>query len=133
MVIATDVVQAPNDKQQIAPMLEKVDALPQQLGRPETLLADNGYFSEANVMACTAANIEPLIATGRQPHSLLARTVCRARLRRRKTRRRSKPSAWRLRTPRGKQLYGLRKQTPELVFGIIKSVIRTSARRRQFW
>src|SRR3984893_18241355 len=47
LVIATDVVQAPNDKQQIAPMLEKVDALPQQLGRPETLLADSGYFSEA--------------------------------------------------------------------------------------
>ena len=49
-------------------MLEKVDALPEQLGRPETLLADNGYFSEASVMACAAANIEPLIATGRQPH-----------------------------------------------------------------
>jgi hypothetical protein len=31
------VVQAPNDKQQIAPMLEKVDALLEQLGRPETL------------------------------------------------------------------------------------------------
>ena len=68
LVIATDVVQAPNDKQQIAPMLEKVDALPEHLGRPETLLADNGYFREANVTACTAANIEPLIATGRQPH-----------------------------------------------------------------
>src|SRR3984957_5345160 len=66
LVIAVDVVQAPNDKQQVVPMLEKVDALPEQLGRPETLLADNGYFSEANVMACTAANIEPLIATGRQ-------------------------------------------------------------------
>jgi hypothetical protein len=34
LVIAVDVVQAPNDKQQIAPMLEKVDALPEQLGRP---------------------------------------------------------------------------------------------------
>ena len=31
--------------------------------------------------------------------------------------------AWRLRTPRGKRLYGLRKQTPEPVFGIIKSVL----------
>ena len=31
--------------------------------------------------------------------------------------------AWRLQTPHGKQLYGLRKQTPEPVFGIIKSVI----------
>jgi hypothetical protein len=33
LVIAVDVVQAPNDKQQIAPMLEKVDALPQQPAR----------------------------------------------------------------------------------------------------
>jgi hypothetical protein len=45
LVIAVDVVQAP---------LEKVDALPQRLGRPETLLADSGCFSGANVMACTA-------------------------------------------------------------------------------
>ena len=49
-------------------MLEKVDALPEQLGRPETLLTENGYFSEANVMAWVEANIEPLIATGRKPH-----------------------------------------------------------------
>ena len=55
LVIATAVVQAPNDKQQIAPMLEKIDALSEQFGRPETLLADNGYFSEANVMRCAAA------------------------------------------------------------------------------
>jgi transposase len=68
LVIATDAVQAPNDKQQIAPMLEKIDALPERLGQVETLLADNGYFSEANVMACVAADVEPLIAAGRQPH-----------------------------------------------------------------
>ena len=60
-MIATAVVQAPNDKQQIAPMLEKIDALSEQFGRPETLLADNGYFSEANVTLCAAANIEPLL------------------------------------------------------------------------
>src|ERR1700676_38827 len=49
LVIAVEVVQAPNDKQQVAPMLGKIDALPEDLGRPETLLADNGYFSEASV------------------------------------------------------------------------------------
>jgi hypothetical protein len=37
LVIAADVVQAPNE--QIAPMLEKTAALPDQLGRIETLLA----------------------------------------------------------------------------------------------
>ena len=123
LVIATDVVQAPNDKQQIAPMLEKVDALPEQLGRPETLLADNGYFSEANVMACTAANIEPLIATGRQPHHPSWRERFAAPPPAPENPTAVEAMAWRLRTPQGKQLYGLRKQTPEPVFGIIKSVM----------
>ena len=36
--------------------------------KPETLLADTGYFSAANVEACEKAGIEPLIAMGRQPH-----------------------------------------------------------------
>jgi hypothetical protein len=65
LVVAAQVVQAPNDKQQIEPMLAKIDALPERLGEVETLLADTGYFSEANVMACAAADVEPLIATGR--------------------------------------------------------------------
>lgn len=67
-MIATDVVQAPNDKQQLDPMIGRIAALPEDLGKTETLLADNGYFSEANVNACTKAAIEPLIACGRQSH-----------------------------------------------------------------
>ena len=54
LVIANDVVQATNDKQQVAPMLGKLGALPGELGEVETLLADTGYFSEANVQACVA-------------------------------------------------------------------------------
>jgi len=62
------VVQAPNDKQQIEPMLKRIEALPADLGKPETLLADNGYFSDANVALCAAAQIDPMIALGRQSH-----------------------------------------------------------------
>jgi hypothetical protein len=62
------VVQAPNDKQQLEPMLDKIEALPERLDAVETLLADAGYFSAANVEACREANLEPLIAMGRQPH-----------------------------------------------------------------
>jgi hypothetical protein len=65
-VVAVAVVSAPNDKQQIVPLLGKIDALPERLGRPETLLADNGYFSAAHVTLCAAANIAPLIAFGRE-------------------------------------------------------------------
>jgi transposase len=123
LVVAAQVVQAPNDKQQIEPMLNKLDALPEDLGKPETLLADNGYFSDANVMLCVTAGIEPLIAAGRQPHHPTLRerfaepppapdnaTPLQAMLHR-------------LQTQKGKRLYGLRKQTPEPVFGIIKSVM----------
>src|SRR5271165_5964437 len=49
LVVAADVVQAPNDKQQLEPMLGKIEALPERLGAAETLLADAGYFSAANV------------------------------------------------------------------------------------
>jgi hypothetical protein len=68
LVVPTDVVQAANDKQQLQPMLNKITALPDGLGEVKTMLADNGYFSAANVAACAAAEIEPLIAMGRQPH-----------------------------------------------------------------
>jgi transposase len=65
LVVAGDVVQATNDKQQVQPMLEALAALPGELGKAETLLADTGYFSEANVNACAAAEIDPLIAQGK--------------------------------------------------------------------
>jgi hypothetical protein len=64
LVVAPDVVQAANDKQQLQPMVERLKALPDGLGTVETLLADNGYLSAANATACEAANIAPLIATG---------------------------------------------------------------------
>ena len=123
LVVANDVVQAANDKQQLEPMVSKITALPEALGEPETLLADSGYFSAMNVAACTAAGIEPLIALGRQSHhpSLSERFA-------------TAPPApenptpvgamgHRLQTPEGKKLYALRKHTPEPVFGIIKSVL----------
>src|SRR5689334_15565147 len=79
LVVAADVVQAPNDKQQLEAMLGRIDALPEDLGKPETLLADTGYFSAANVTACGAAGIEPLITPGRQsPSSVLERALRRS-------------------------------------------------------
>jgi hypothetical protein len=123
LVVAAQVVQAPNDRQQIEPMLTKIGTLPDNLGKPDTLLADSGYFSEANVALCVAAQIVPMIAPGRQSHhpSLSERFA------------KAPPApdnptpleamSHRLRTPEGKRLYALRKQTPEPVFGIIKSVM----------
>jgi transposase len=117
LVVASEVTQAPNDK------VGKITGLPEEFGQAETLLADSGYFSAANVDACKEAGIEPLIPTGRQPHY--------PPLDERLTEAPAAPEnptpveamAHRLKTPEGKRLCALRKQTPEPVFGIIKSVL----------
>ena len=123
LVVAGDVVQATNDKQQLEPMLAKTGALPEELGKAETMLADNGYFSEANVNSCAAAAIEPLIALGRDTHhqSLHERFADAPPPPENPTP--VEAMAHRLRTPEGKKLYAKRKHTPEPVFGIIKSVL----------
>ena len=123
LVVAVDVVQAANDKQQLEPMLNQVVALPEVLGTAETLLADNGYFSAANVAACEAAVVQPLIAMGREAHhpSLSERFAAAPPPPKDPTP--VEAMAYRLATPEGKKLYRLRKQMPEPVFGIIKSVL----------
>jgi transposase len=123
LVVVADVVQATNDKQQLEPMLTKIAALPEELGQPATLLADTGYFSAANVAACTAAGIAPLIAPGRQSHhpSVSERFAAAPPAPDNPTP--VEAMGHRLQTPEGKKLYALRKQTPEPVFGIIKSVL----------
>jgi hypothetical protein len=123
LVVAEAVTQATNDKEQIVPMLEQLAALPKSLGKVDQLLADTGFFSGKNVVACEEAGIEPLIAVARDEHH--------ARWRERFT----EPAplsasatpaermAHRLRTKAGRAAYALRKQTVEPVFGIIKSVL----------
>ena len=123
LVVAVDGVQAANDKPQLEPMLEKSGALPADLGAPETGLADAGCFSAANVAACAAAGIEPLIAMGRQPHhpALAERFATTPSAPENPTP--VEAMAHRLETPEGGPLYAQRKHTPEPVFGIVKSAL----------
>jgi hypothetical protein len=104
-------------------MLGMLAVLPEGLGKVETLLADNGYFSAANATACAAAQIKPLIAIGRQPHypALDERFAEAPPAPENPTP--VEAMAHRLKTPDGRKLYALRKQVPEPVFGIIKSVL----------
>ena len=123
LVMAPHVTQAGNDKEQVVPMLAKLQALPEELNQPEKFLADSGYFSEKNVEACEAARIEPLIAVGRDAHHRHWRE------RFEEPAASSEPTSpvdkmkHRLKTKAGRAAYGQRKQTVEPVFGIIKSVM----------
>ena len=84
-MIAADVVQTPNDGQQLEPMPDKMAGLPQDLGRVGAVLTDNGCFSEDNVNACAAAGIKPVVATGREAYLPGSTSVLPRRQRRRAT------------------------------------------------
>jgi transposase len=123
LVVANNVVQDTNDKQQIVPMLGKFETHAKDVGQVDKLLADTGYMSVANVNACDAAGITPLIAMGREQHHphwqnrfaiAPAAPVDPSPL---------EAMVHRLATPAGRKDYALRKHTPEPVFGIIKSVM----------
>jgi len=123
MVITAHVTQACNDKREVVPTLKQIAALPEALGTVHTLVADNGFFSQANVIACVQAGIEPLLAIKRESHHepLMERFAPCV----------SAPQttdpvtnmAHRLSTRAGRALYKLRKQTVEPVFGIIKQAM----------
>lgn len=123
LIVTEHVTQAVHDKREVTPTLEALDQLPEALGKAEALLADNGYYSEANVKACQAEKLIPYIAAGREGHHL------------------SLEQRWadppplaaeadaveamkhRLQTRQGRAIYGRRKCTVEPVFGIIKAVL----------
>ena len=94
LVVAVDVVQAPNDKQQIEPMLDKIESLPTELGEAETLLADTGYFSAGNVEACEKAGVDRRSPWGVSRITRRWKNASNRRRRRQKIRRRSK--RWRI-------------------------------------
>ena len=123
LVVAVTVTQAPNGKQRIEPILDEIDALPDELGEVDTLLADTGYFSAANVAACEAAGIDPLIAMGRQPHHPPVDERFGPDPEPPENPTPVEAMAHRLKTRAGRDLYALRKQIPEPVFGIVKSVM----------
>jgi len=125
IILACDVTDATNDKQQAAPMaLATLATLGQagieppkdDSGTPHAIPAtlDNGYYSEAAVQALETAGFDPYIATERQQHhGPQAETPATPRTAQERM-------AAKVRTPEGKALYARRKVIVEPVFGQIK-------------
>lgn len=125
IIVACDVTDAPNDKQQAEPMAQATRAtlaqagiaLPQdEAGQAPAIPAtlDNGYYSEAAAQALEDLGFAPYMATGRQKHhtpEAEASDVPATAQER---------MAAKVRTPEGKALYARRKVIVEPVFGQIK-------------
>lgn len=121
LVVANTLSNHPNDYAEAIPTL---DAIPDQVGKPKAAALDNGYFSESNIKEIEVREIEPYIATGREPHHKSWRAWF-AELP-------APPSedasptvkmAYKLQTEIGKAIYSLRKSTVEPVIGIIKEIL----------
>ena len=123
IIVACDVTDATNDKQQAEPMgqaiLETLKQAEMALPRneagevhaiPATL--DSGYYSEAATQALEALGFEPYIATARQRHHAPAPEALKATAKER--------MAAKVRSPAGQALYSRRKVIVEPVFGQIK-------------
>jgi transposase len=125
IILACDVTDATNDKEQAEPLAQATLATLAQAGIeypknqpgaaqaiPATL--DNGYYSAAAVQALETLGFDPYMSTGRQPHHTPEATA-------------SDPPATakermaaKVRTPEGRALYARRKIIVEPVFGQIK-------------
>ncbi len=120
-IVACSLSNHPNDKAEAEPTLA---ALPPALGTPAAAALDNGFWSEPNRTALEERQIEPYIATGREPHhqSWQERFAAEPEPPAEDASPQVK-MAYKLRTEIGQAIYRLRKCTVEPVIGIIKAVL----------
>jgi transposase len=128
LIIAGQAVDAPNDKQELAPTLGTLDPVISSVGQ---VLIDSGFYSEAAVKAVEGAEsgalagVQVLAATERHKHG---RRIADLEIK-------AEPAELppgapfieqmrrRLQTSAGRAAYDQRKSTIEPVFGIIKEVL----------
>lgn len=128
LIIAGEVVAAPNDKEQLQPTLSTLAPVIESVG---TVLIDSGFYSEAAIKAvegsssAALAGVQVLAATGRHKHG---RRIADLEIQ-------AEPAELpaeapfieqmkrRLQTVKGRKAYDQRKSTIEPVFGIIKEAL----------
>jgi len=125
IILACDVADASNDKQQAVPVAQATLATLAQAGlelpkdesgalQPIPATLDSGYYSETAVQALEAFGFDPYMATERQRHHALPPEAPEAPATAKEC------MAAKVRTPAGKALYARRKVIVEPVFGQIK-------------
>lgn len=116
IIVAAEVTDESNDKQQAQPLLTQAVANTGSV--PRVVSMDAGYFSEPNVAAVATLGCAPLIPPDRQRHGQAVPAAPRGR--RPATLSVAERMRRTLRTKRGRRLYAKRKAIVEPVFGQIK-------------
>ena len=122
LILGARVIQCASDSNELQ---DDIGAIPDEIGQPETVLADSGYANGDEVAALEALGIEVLVATGaegkrrqydfRPPKEEKAAKEPKAEW--------IKVMRETMESEESRRKYRLRKQTVEPVFGIIKNVL----------
>ena len=122
LILGARISQCASDRNEL---VADIGSIPAELGRPGTVLADNGYANGDEVESLAESGIEVLVATGaegrRRPHDFRpTKAVAAAKEPKADW---LKAMAAKLASEEGRALYKLRQPTVEPVFGIIKAVL----------
>ena len=123
LIVSARITNCASDRNELVPDIEAIAA---DLGRPETVLADNGYANGDEVAALAENGIKALVATaaeGRRRRHDFRPTKAETPVKEPKAEW-LRDMAKKLESEEGRALYRLRQQTVEPVFGVIKGGIR---------
>lgn len=112
IIVAAEVTQAANDKQQLIPVTQAVEVETGEL--PERVTADSGYCSEQCCKNLEDLEVKGYVRPGREgkePHTIDTEKEATRRM------------AYRVTGKRGKKIYAKRKAIVEPVFGWVKNVL----------
>jgi transposase len=110
IIIENHVTQNTNDKKELSPALDKMEALPESVGKVNKVATDAGYDSQANREDADNRNIDLHLPKGREKHNNFLKNII-------------KNKGVSDEQNQRQELYNRRKSTIEPVFGVIKSVI----------
>ena len=124
LIVLSNITQHTNDKEELRPALEALKELSEVLPYPQKLLADSGYYSAENLVACEEAGIEAYIPSVRESH--YCDVIERFKSFESTDAATESPSLRmkrRMGTKAGREIFAKRKCTIEPVFGVIKAVM----------
>ena len=116
LIVGQWVTQAANDKQQLVPLVEKIEEQSGQ--KPQGVVTDSGYCSEENLKYLNKRRIEGFVATEKVTHGQRREPCKRGPLPKGATR--VERMKRKLQTKAGAAVYATRKYIVEPVFGQIK-------------
>ncbi len=116
IIVAADVTQEVNDKQQLAPMFDQVEK--NTGAKPAAGSADNGYWAPEQIADKRVEGIDLHVATGRDKHGATEESASSGEAAKVATA--LKQMKQKLQTDAGRAIYKMRKAIVEPVFGQIK-------------